>query len=262
MPSPDVPSLTVTEFAAHLSARTRADLAGSWDAVGHQIGDPDAPVRSIAVVHELTETAVQQLEAEPVDLVVSYHPLIFRPIDRLIPGRNPAGRAVRLLRAGVAVVVTHSDFDAMPGGMSDAMADALVLADVTSFARVNPDRPELEVTYGARVGTFDGSWDELVAKATAVFQPDGIRLAPTGVRRPLRVAVSPGAGESRIAAAVAAGANVLVSGDISHHRLVEATDQGLAVIDVGHAASERPGMARLHTLVAELAGDSVTVITL
>ena len=57
-------------------------------------------------------------------------------MSRLVPDRSPAGRAARLLRAGVAVVVTHSDFDAMPGGMSDAMADALGLTDVAGFAPV------------------------------------------------------------------------------------------------------------------------------
>lgn len=253
--------MTVGEFALALAARTRPDLAASWDAVGHQIGDPAAPVRSIAVVHELTEAVVRQLEESPVDLVVAYHPLIFAPIRRLVPDRSPGGRAVRLLRAGVSVVVTHSDFDAMPGGMSDAMADALELTDVSGFAPVGQDRPEAEVTYGARIGTFDGSWDELVVAAACVFQAEAVRVAKADERRPARVAVSPGAGESRIAAAVAAGADVLVSGDISHHRLVEATDQGLAVIDVGHAASERPGMLCLHALVAELAGDNIHVAT-
>jgi len=48
-----------------------------------------------------------------------------------------------------------------------------------------------------------------------------------------------------------------VSGDISHHRVVEATDRGLSVIDVGHAASERPGMVRLLALVTELLDDDV-----
>ena len=80
------------------------------------------------------------------------------------------------------------------------------------------------------------------------------------ISRPRRVAVSPGAGESRIAAAAAAGCDVLVSGDISHHRVVEATDRGLSIVDVGHAASERPGMARLRrSLVAEIcAGDAAS----
>ena len=86
-----------------------------------------------------------------------------------------------------------------------------------------------------------------------MFQPDGLRLARAGADgAPLRVAVSPGAGESRIAAAAEAGCDVLVSGDISHHRMVEANDRGLSIVDVGHAASERPGMKRLHDLVAEI----------
>ena len=39
----------------------------------------------------------------PVDAVVAYHPLLFRPAARLVPDRSPSGRAARLLRAGVAV---------------------------------------------------------------------------------------------------------------------------------------------------------------
>src|SRR5688572_375244 len=129
-------TLTVGEFTARLAARTHPERAASWDAVGLQVGDPAELVRTIAVVHELTESVVTRLESAPVDLVVAYHPLIFRPVSRLVPDRSPSGRAIRLLQAGVAVVVTHSDFDSMPGGMSDAMADALGLTDVTGFAPV------------------------------------------------------------------------------------------------------------------------------
>ena len=93
-------------------------------------------MRTVTVVHEVTEAVTRRLEADPVDVVVAYHPLLFRPAARLVPDRSPSGRAARLLRAGVAVVVTHSDFDAMPGGMSDAMADALGLDDVRGFAPV------------------------------------------------------------------------------------------------------------------------------
>ncbi len=57
-----------------------------------------------------------------------------------------------------------------------------------------------------------------------------------------RVAVVPGSGSSFIGAAAAAGADVLVTGDVGHHRMVEAGDRGLAIIDPGHLATERPGM--------------------
>jgi putative NIF3 family GTP cyclohydrolase 1 type 2 len=112
---------------------------------------------------------------------------------------------------------------------------------------------------GGRIGTFAGSWDDLVERVVAEFRSDGLRLGRASGQPPRRVAVSPGAGESRIAAAAAAGCDVLVSGDISHHRVAEATDRGLSIIDVGHAASERPGMQRLHAVVDELFGGELAV---
>jgi putative NIF3 family GTP cyclohydrolase 1 type 2 len=275
----------------------------------------------------------------------------------MVPGRSAAGRAARLLRAGVAVVVTHSDFDAMPGGMSDAMADALALTDARGFAPVTAAEQVKVVTFapapaapaviealagagagrigdyeqcaftvegigrfvasaaahpvagqpgasnaepevrvemvapaargeaivealiaahpyeepafdvyrvasnhalGGRIGTYAGSWDELLERAVEAFQPEGLRVARAGAdAAPMRVAVSPGAGGSRIAAAAAAGCDVLVTGDVDHHRMVEATDLGLSIVDIGHAASERPGMKRLHELVAELSHGGV-----
>ena len=115
---------------------------------------------------------------------------------------------------------------------------------------------------GGRIGTFDGSWEDLVARVREAFQPEGLRVSPVPSVQPRRVAVSPGAGESRIAPAAAALCDVLVSGDISHHRMVDAYDRGLSVVDAGHAASERPGMHRLEALVAELAGSDAEVLGL
>lgn len=355
-------TLTVGGLTSRLAERTHPERAASWDAVGLQIGDPATVVRSVAVVHELTESVVTRLESDPVDLVVAYHPLLFRPISRLVPDRSPSGRATRLLRAGVALVVTHSDFDAMPGGMSDAMADALGLDDVSGFAPVaaaeqvkvvtfapaesvtaliaalsaagaghigdyeqcaftvdgvgrflagsttspvagvagaSNAEPEVRVEMvaprsrsdaiitallrehpyeepafdvypvvanqvaGGRIGTFDGSWDDLIDRVIEAFAPDGLRVASVPGVQPRLVAVSPGAGESRINPAAAARCDVLVSGDISHHRMVEATDRGLSIIDAGHAATERPGIQRLEALVTELAaGDAVDLVRL
>jgi dinuclear metal center YbgI/SA1388 family protein len=352
--------MILAELVARLAGRTRPERAAAWDAIGLQVGNPEAPVRTVTVVHEVTESVTRRFEAEPVDVVVAYHPLLFRPTARLVPDRSPSGRATRLLRAGVAVVVTHSDFDAMPGGMSDAMADALGLADARGFSPVataeqvkvvtfvpaesvatltetlsaagagrigdyeqcaftvegigrfvagtstNPvagragqinaepevriemvaparradaviealiaghpyEEPAFDVyrvasnqALGGRIGAFDGSWDELIERALGVFQPEGLRVARASEQPPRCVAVSPGAGESRIAAAVAAGCDVLISGDISHHRVVEANDRGVSIVDVGHAASERPGMRRLEALVAEICPDGIRVVS-
>jgi putative NIF3 family GTP cyclohydrolase 1 type 2 len=72
-----------------------------------------------------------------------------------------------------------------------------------------------------------------------------------------RVAVLPGSGGSAIDAAVAAGADALVTGDIDHHQARRALDLGMAVIDAGHAATERPGMRTLYDLVSGIGPETV-----
>ncbi len=53
-----------------------------------------------------------------------------------------------------------------------------------------------------------------------------------------RVAVVGGAGDSHIGAALGAGADVYVTGDLRHHVTLDALEQGLALIDAGHHATE------------------------
>ena len=53
-----------------------------------------------------------------------------------------------------------------------------------------------------------------------------------------RLAIFPGSGKTAVAAAIAKGADVLVTGDIGHHDGLDAVEQGLCVIDAGHYGTE------------------------
>lgn len=73
------------------------------------------------------------------------------------------------------------------------------------------------------------------------------------------VALCGGGGKRLIPDAVAAGADVYVTGDVGHHDFLDADALGLAVIDAGHFETERPGMESLALrLSREYAGKSVT----
>jgi len=76
-----------------------------------------------------------------------------------------------------------------------------------------------------------------------------------------RVAVVPGSGGSMVAAAADAGAEVLITGDVSHHETMDALDRGLGVIDPGHAATEKPGVSALLDVVTGFAPDAVDLTT-
>lgn len=332
------------------------DNAADWDPVGLQIGDRERSVTSVAVCHEITQLILDRLLVAPPSLVVTYHPLIFRPLRSLTAVSGPEGRALRLAEAGVAVVAVHTNFDVARDGTTDALAGAVGVVGAAPFgAEPGGDRIKLvafvpeehaerlidalaaagagaigDYRGCAFVGTGEGRFTpveganptigevgeptrvaerrvEMIAprsreralvaalRATHPYEEPAydisdVRAAPVAVgrvgpiaerslgefaevveaaldaparvagerARPVRtVAVVPGSGADFIAAAAAAGADVLVTGDVSHHRARAAAEQGLAIIDPGHGPTERPGVKALYASVRSIVGDAI-----
>jgi dinuclear metal center YbgI/SA1388 family protein len=248
---------SVQEIAEALASRTNPEVTPHWDPVGLQLGDPASVVTSIAVCHEVTDEVVSRLEQSNVDLLVSYHPLLFTPTTRVLAGRSPGARSYRLIRAGVNLLVSHTDFDSSPGGTADALAGFFGLREVRGFG----EDPETNLPAIGRVGRFDGTLGTVEATVVDEFGPTGVRV--TGNREVVveTLAVVPGSGSAFIEAAAEKGAQGLVTGDVSHHLTVAAVDLGLAIVDPGHTATERPGMTALATLIGEIATVEVLDLT-
>ena len=238
---------TVGEIVAALGERTRPQNAASWDPVGLQLGDADAPVESVGVCHEVTEEVVAQVESEPVDLLVTYHPLLFEPVNRILAGRSASARAFRLLRSGTNLLVTHTDFDAAPGGTADSLARVLQLRNIEPFGSGEEDG----IPAIGRVGDFQGTLAAVDAIVSDALRHSGIRVSGDRKAKVDRVAVVPGSGSDLIDRA-AEVSDVLVTGDVGHHKAVRALDLGLSIVDPGHIATERPGMEALVALVADV----------
>lgn len=248
---------SVQEIAEAMAVRTNPEATASWDPVGIQLGDPGVDVTTVAVCHEVTEDVVSRLEREPVDLLVSYHPLLFTPTTRLLAGRSAGARSYRLIRLGVNLLVTHTDFDSAPGGAADALAHFFDLSAVGVFGEDH----ETGVAPIGRVGEFNGTLGTVDAIVVDEFGPTGVRITGDRDTTVERLAVVPGSGSAFIEAAAEIGAQALVTGDVSHHRTVAALDLGLAVVDPGHTATERPGMEALAILVGEVSGLDVVDLT-
>lgn len=242
---------TVADSISRLEEAIPLSRAAAWDAVGLQVGDPAAPVESAAVCHEVSAAVVAAALAGETALLVSYHPLLFRPSTHFTAGASPVGRAFALATGGVALYVVHTAFDVAAGGCADALAEAVGLGTFEGFGPADSE--------GAEEG-FIGRVGELTEEATLAAFSDavgtvlstGVRVAGDFGRHVRRVAVVPGSWSEFAPAAAAVGVDVLVTGDISHHRANEAVEAGLAIIDAGHAATERPGVARLYSLVSNM----------
>ena len=79
---------------------------------------------------------------------------------------------------------------------------------------------------------------DVAAQIRSELPAPHLRFAGDPERRVTTVATVGGAGDSLIGAAAASGADVYVTGDLRHHVTLDALEQGLALIDAGHHATE------------------------
>ena len=137
-------SFTVGHVASELDAIAPPFLAQSWDNVGLLVGDRGALCRRVLLCIDLTLPVLNEGIGAKCDLVVAYHPPIFRPIKRLVAdSNNPVVDDMdaivhRAIAHGMAIYSPHTALDAAAGGTNDVMADLCGLTDVGPFEYVSP----------------------------------------------------------------------------------------------------------------------------
>ncbi|XP_020495095.2 NIF3-like protein 1 [Labrus bergylta] len=112
--------LQVLEQLAPLS------LAESWDNVGLLV-EPSKPrpVKTVLLTNDLTEAVMEEAEALSCDLIISYHPPLFRPIKRLVQKDWKQRLAIRAVEAGIAIFSPHTSWDSVKGGVNDWLVGGL-----------------------------------------------------------------------------------------------------------------------------------------
>ena len=235
-------SVPLREVIAALDARYDPALAEGWDAVGLVCGDPDEPVGRVLFAVDPTTAVVDEVVGTGADLLVTHHPLFLTPVHG-VPADDPRGRLVhRLIRAGAALFVAHTNADRAPGsGVNAALSDALGL---TGAVPLEPAGADPGAGLG-RVGELPEAMtlSAFAARVAAVLPATvgGVRAAGDPDRVVRRVAVCGGSGGSLLDAAAEAGADVFLTSDLKHHPVSDAMDStGPAVCDVAHFASEWP----------------------
>jgi dinuclear metal center YbgI/SA1388 family protein len=110
-------------------------------------GDPADEVRRILLAVDPTHDVIDEAIASQADLLVTHHPLLLRPVNA-VAASTPKGRAVhKLISNQVALITAHTNADAPPGGVSDAMARALGLDDAEPIAPQAQDAQDKLVTF-------------------------------------------------------------------------------------------------------------------
>lgn len=237
-------------------------LALQGDATGLQLGDPARPVARVLCALDLTAAVAEEARAWGAELVVSHHAAIFRPLEALREDEARGRLLCELVRAGTMVYVPHTALDVVEGGTNDWLAAAVGIAapEVLDPTLREPGQPPRGI---GRVGalTRPETVRALATRLQAATGAPAVRVAARDLDAPVsRAAVLAGDGRRWLKKAAQAGAQALVTGEADHHTGLEARELGLALIDLGHWASEKQAAALLaEGLRARLQGEPLEV---
>ena len=122
--------LTVDSVIRFLDEFAPPSLAADWDNVGLLLGDRAAEVRRIMTCLTVTATSAAEAIESEAQLIVTHHPVLFRPVKRLTTATAEGRMLLNLIRAGVAVYCPHTAFDNTRDGINEILAQRLGLVDV------------------------------------------------------------------------------------------------------------------------------------
>jgi len=251
--------VTVGEVVQVMERLAPRCLAETWDNPGLNVGSPEWPVKLIWVALDPTQGLIEQAVDNHVNLVITHHPLIFRPLYSVDPGTQP-GRIIELaLKNQVALLCAHTNLDSAQGGVNDMLAEKVGLRSLEVLKAVDNSRykagvhPYEEVVNDlypvcghsgmeglGRIGNLPEpiSFEAFVNRVKKEFALSVVKTAGNPVQDVRCIAVCGGSGRSLISDFLRSNADVLISGDMGYHDGQQVADVGKGLIDIGHFSSE------------------------
>lgn len=239
--------MNVKELYEKISERIPESLRMQWDNDGIMCcTDSTATVKRVLVALDVTDEVVEYAMRGDFDLIISHHPLIFKPLSAITDENHIARKVIKLISSGISVFSFHTRADIVEGGVNDILADLVGLYSAEPFG---------EGGLG-RIGELDEecSLDDFASGVKLSLGVDSLRVAD-GYNTVKRVAVVGGDGKDFIADAIAAGADTYVSGRIGYNVMAEAAEMGINLIEAGHFFTEHPLTEFFASLVQHICPD-------
>lgn len=240
---------TVKDISDFINQIAPYETKCDWDNCGLLVGSYSDECRMAGLVLDLTEETLNEAVKSGCDLIVTHHPVIFRPKKSFLSGDVVFEAAKR----GINVISAHTCFDCAEGGVNDILADILGLTAVEGVPSSECSVPM------ARIGRINKISSQCFAEFVAEKLSTTVRFIDAN-NEIERVAVCGGSGMSFLDDVLLMGADAYVTGDISHHEMLEAKEKGITVIAAGHFETEYPAMYALKKYIDERFSDMKSVV--
>ena len=223
--------ITVRNVFDHLNKLADIKLAEKWDNVGLMLGDFNSEVKNVLVCLDVTTTVVNEAITNNIDLIISHHPLIFKPLKSLNFTVDFKSNIIKsLVKNDISVISFHTNLDSATYGLNDFLAKKLELKNIRILF-------EHETYKNAGLGRIGELSEEFTQKEFITYIKEKFNLetisAVLGNNNKIKtVALLGGSGADFIY--TLPEVDIYLTGDVGYHVALDALEMKKNIIDVGH----------------------------
>lgn len=210
----------------------------SWDNAGLLVGDANMSVDKALITLDVTEAVVDEAIEKGFHLVISHHPLIYRPLKHLLPENTTERIVMKAVKNDIAIACMHTNLDNSYLGVSKWLADKLGLKNQAVLEPIEVEEDVL--TGGGMVGELKNALEEkeFLAMVKKNLHAEALRHSEFLGKKIKKVAVCGGSGFFLLENVKRCNADAYITGDVKYHDFFEA-DGRLLLVDAGHYETEQ-----------------------
>jgi dinuclear metal center YbgI/SA1388 family protein len=245
--------MVLSEIIKFLDILFRKELAFEGDNSGFLIGRTQKDVKKILIALDATDEVIDEAINLQAGLLLVHHPLIYDPLKSITSQEKIQSKILKLIENGIAVYAAHTNYDVMPGGLNQLVAEKIGLKNTGILEPLcaidKPDNNSLKSGIG-RIGSLESEktlkdFFEELKKSLDLESIQWLSDNPAAdIKRKIKkVAVINGSANSSADYLASPGfisgtdgrmADVVIVGELKYSNAIK-----IIVIAIGHAESEK-----------------------
>lgn len=200
------------------------ELASDWDNVGLQIGSYDQSVTECLIALEVDEYVCSYLETKKNVLVITHHPLFFKPLKQL-NYNSDMGTIIRtFVKGDHCLYSAHTNLDAAKDGVNDCLIEHFGL---------NPeDGQVIDSGFGKYFEGLSLDFTKLSETLPSIQQG---AMHNNSVKK---LAFCAGSGHGLVSHVIQLKCDTFITGELNYHDHVTCRMNGVRILLLGHKESE------------------------
>ena len=223
---------TCEDVFSWLEEMAPPETAEKWDHIGLMVGSRKSRLTGAVLALDCTMQAVEKCVEIGGNLILTHHPFFFPSIDS-IPYETPKGKLIcKLIENKITVFSAHTNLDRANGGVNDVLAKALGLCNLSEIEE-NGIGCQGEFAEPIRLFSCINDISRKLGSSGFFINTDVDRLIS-------KVFVCGGAfEEDLIPILIRKKPDLIVTGEMKHHIMLEFAGYDIAALAAGHDATER-----------------------